>query len=136
MIKHIILVASLLLTAKHFALDTTEFAKPEMQQRYHALVEELRCLVCQNETIAGSNAPLARDLRQKVAEQLRAGKSDEEIREYLVERYGEFVTYRPSKQGAGRFLWVAPVLFIFVALILFVVITRRNSILTNGGIDG
>jgi len=109
------------------ALDVTEFEDPAMQKRYQALTNELRCLVCQNESIAGSNAPLAKDLRNKVATQLRAGKSDEEIRLYLVDRFGEFVSYRPSKKGINQILWLAPSVFLFLSLGLFLVIVKGNQ---------
>jgi len=128
MVKKFSLILILFLTFSLSALDTTEFEDPKMQQRYHQLTDELRCLVCQNETIAGSNAPLAKDLRQKVAEQLRAGKSDDEVREYLVERFGEFVSYRPSKKGAARYLWIAPFLFAGLAMIIFVFVVKSNKV--------
>ncbi len=123
-----LLAAFICVTPILFALDTTEFADPDMQARYHELVAELRCLVCQNETIAGSNAPLAKDLRNKVAEQLRAGKSDDEVRDYLVERFGEFISYRPAKQGVARFLWIAPLLFLVFALLAFVLVVSKNKV--------
>lgn len=83
-------------------------------QRYQALIHELRCLVCQNQSIAESNAPLAQDLREQVASQLAEGRSDDEIRDYLTARYGDFVLYRPPLRWRTALLWVGP--FVLVAL--------------------
>lgn len=78
------------------------------EQRYRALIHELRCLVCQNQSIAESNAPLAEDLREQVRAQIAAGKSDDEIIEFLTERYGDFVRYRPAFKGRTLLLWLGP----------------------------
>lgn len=122
------LVLSAFFTLSSFALDTTQFDDPILLERYKTLTEELRCLVCQNETIAGSSAPLALDLRRQVAEQIRAGQSDEQIRDYMTERYGEFILYRPSDSGAGKILWIAPLVFLLLAGFIFVlVLSNRDS---------
>jgi cytochrome c-type biogenesis protein CcmH len=78
------------------------------ERRLNALAEELRCLVCQNESIAGSRADLAVDLRRQIREQIRAGKSDEEILAYMTDRYGDFVRYRPPLKGSTLALWIGP----------------------------
>lgn len=87
--------------------------------RYQVLIEELRCLVCQNQTIAESNAPLAKDLRDQVERQILAGRSDEQILAYMTERYGDFVRYRPPLDARTAALWGGP--FVLVLLGLFVV---------------
>lgn len=81
---------------------------PALEKRVMQLAEELRCLVCQNQTIADSHAELAVDLRNQVRDMLRAGKSDQEIKDYMVQRYGDFVLYRPPVKPATTLLWVGP----------------------------
>jgi len=81
---------------------------PQVEARLKDLGEELRCLVCQNQTIADSHAPLAIDLRNQIREQVRAGRSDDEIRAYMVERYGDFVLYKPPLKATTLLLWIGP----------------------------
>jgi len=87
---------------------------PELEKRTAALAHELRCLVCQNQTLADSNAPLAVDLRNQIREQLAAGKSEQDVLDFMVARYGEFVLYRPPLRAATLALWIGP--FVFLAL--------------------
>ncbi len=89
----------------------------EYEVRYHALIQELRCLVCQNQNIAESNAPLAVDLKEQVAEMLQDGRSDTEIKDYLLARYGDFVLYRPPFKPLTWILWLGP--FVLLAFGLF-----------------
>ena len=95
---------------------------PKIENRVKHLAEELRCLVCQNQTIAESSAPLAVDLREQVRDQVRQGKSDTEIVDYVVARYGDFVRYRPPLKVSTVLLWFGPVLLLLAAL---VVLMRR-----------
>ncbi|TAJ25635.1 MAG: cytochrome c-type biogenesis protein CcmH [Bosea sp. (in: a-proteobacteria)] len=88
----------------------------EQQERYRRLVHELRCLVCQNQTISDSNAPLAQDLRAQVERQISEGRSDDEIRKYMTERYGDFVLYKPPVQNNTLVLWAGPFLLLLGAL--------------------
>jgi len=97
-------------------IETYEFSEPELELRYKALSQELRCPKCQNQNIADSNAPISRDLRAIVHEQLEAGASDEEIIVYLVDRYGEFVRYRPGVDNNTFWLWSAPLILFLMAL--------------------
>ena len=97
-------------------IETYEFSTPELEVRYKALSQELRCPKCQNQNIADSNAPISRDLRAIVHEQLEAGASDEEIIIYLVDRYGEFVRYRPGIDNNTFWLWSAPLILFCMAL--------------------
>ena len=99
---------------------------PEQELRYHALIQELRCLVCQNQTIADSNAPLASDLREQVRSQILAGRSDEEIKDYAAERFGDFVLYRPRLTTSTLLLWLGPLLLVSVAL-AFALLHQRRS---------
>jgi len=98
-----------------------------MENRIRNLEEKLRCLVCQNQTLADSNADLAGDLRREVREQVAAGRSDGQIIEYLVQRYGDFVLYEPPFKATTAVLWIGPfVLLAGAALILFVTLRRRR----------
>jgi cytochrome c-type biogenesis protein CcmH len=97
-------------------------ADPVLEKRVMTLAEELRCLVCQNQTLAESNAPLAEDLRNQVREKMRQGKSDKEVVDFLVERYGDFVLYRPPLKTTTVLLWFGPLLLLAVG---FAVLLRR-----------
>ena len=97
------------------------------EQRLVAISSELRCLVCQNESIAGSNAELANDLRREIRTMIRDGKSDAEIMDFMVSRYGDFVRYRPPLKGSTLLLWFGPVLLFVVALGAMVRYLRRRT---------
>lgn len=101
-------------------------ADPALEQRVLKLSEELRCLVCQNQTIADSEAPLAVDLRQQVREQLAAGKDESAIIQFMVTRYGDFVLYRPPIKPATLLLWFGPPLLLLIGLWLFMRTVRRR----------
>lgn len=92
---------------------------PALERRVSELGNELRCLVCQNQTIADSNAPLAVDLRNQIREQLKSGKSEREIKDYMVARYGDFVLYRPPLKASTVALWVGPFLLLVLGVWLF-----------------
>jgi len=98
---------------------------PEMDRRVNALANELRCLVCQNQTLADSNAPLAVDLRNQIREQLAAGKSEGDVREFMVARYGDFVLYRPPLKASTIALWVGPFALLFLGLWVLVRRVRK-----------
>jgi cytochrome c-type biogenesis protein CcmH len=97
-------------------------ADPVLEKRVMTLAEELRCLVCQNQTLAESNAPLAEDLRNQVREKMRQGQSDKEVVDFLVERYGDFVLYRPPLKATTILLWFGPLLLLATG---FAVLLRR-----------
>jgi cytochrome c-type biogenesis protein CcmH len=103
------------------------FEDAATQERYEALVKELRCLVCQNESIADSNALLAADLRREVREMMLAGRSDEEIKDFMVERYGEWVLFRPRLLPQTWLLWFAPALLLLPGAVIAVRIIRNRS---------
>ena len=120
-----LLMLLLLLTAPALAvIETYEFSNEELELRYHQLSAELRCPKCQNQNIADSNAPIARDLRQLLYTQLEEGASDQEILDYMVARYGEFVRYRPTFSGATAVLWLAPVLLLLAGLAVLALTLR------------
>jgi len=106
------------------------FANPQQQERFNKLTEELRCLVCQNQNLADSDAPLAHDLRREVHEMVLAGRTNEQVKEFLVTRYGDFVLYRPPVQKNTYLLWLAPLVLLLIgALILRSSIGKRSALL-------
>jgi len=98
-------------------IETYEFSSPDLELRYHQLSQELRCPKCQNQNIADSNAPIARDLRVVLYEQLEQGATDEEILAFMVARYGEFVRYRPGVDRNTVLLWAAPGLLLMLGAV-------------------
>lgn len=102
-------------------------ADPVAEKRLQALSEELRCLVCQNQTIADSNAELAVDLRREVRNMIKAGKTDQEIVDFMVARYGDFVLYRPPVKGITVLLWGGPMLLMVLGLVVLIRYLRRRS---------
>lgn len=125
------LVAGLLLgwiSAVSMAADAPPAAAdPALEKRVMAVSEELRCLVCQNQTIADSHAELAVDLRNQVREMLQKGMSEREIKDYMVNRYGDFVLYRPQLKSNTWLLWIGPFVLLVVGLSVLVVKLRRRS---------
>jgi cytochrome c-type biogenesis protein CcmH len=108
--------------------DVRTFDSPEQEAQYRELTEELRCTVCQNQNISDSNAELARDLREKTYQLVREGKSKAEIKDYMVQRYGNFVLYRPPITAGTFALWAGPFLFlVFGAWLLIRVLKRRRE---------
>ncbi len=110
-----VIVSMLLAVAA--AADAQPVLDESQQARYQQMAQELRCLVCQNQNIADSDAPLAADLREQLRMQLAAGRSDEEIAEYLTARYGDFVLYRPPFKPSTWLLWLGPFALLLVALV-------------------
>jgi cytochrome c-type biogenesis protein CcmH len=109
-------------------IETYDFSSPDLERRYHVLSQELRCPKCQNQNIADSNAPIARDLRVVLFEQLEAGASDDEILAFMVARYGEFVRYRPGMDRNTVLLWAAPGLLLALgAMGLFIHFRQRSA---------
>lgn len=100
---------------------------PRLERRMQALAAELRCLVCQNQTIADSNAGLAVDLKNQIREQMRAGRTDRQIMDFMVERYGDFVLYRPPVKAVTALLWGGPFLLLAVGAGTAAIIVRRRS---------
>lgn len=99
---------------------------PVVEQRLISISEEMRCLVCQNESLAGSRADLAQDLRREIRTLIKAGKTDPEIMEFMVSRYGDFVRYRPPVKPLTWVLWFGPFLLLIAALAMLVRLVRRN----------
>ena len=121
----VLLVAGLSMSA-WANIDTYQFDNPRQEAQYRALIEEFRCPKCQNQNLAGSDAPIAQDLKQKTYNMVKDGRSDAEIRQYMNERYGDFISYKPPVRPSTWILWFfPPVLLVFVMLAWF--IRNRNS---------
>ncbi len=109
------------------AVDPLPFQDQAQRDRFNALAGELRCMVCQNQSLADSDAPLARDLRRELFELIDAGKTDAEIKTYLTDRYGDFVLYRPPLDRRTWWLWFGPGLLALFALGVVVAVVRRRG---------
>jgi len=123
-----VLLAALALTCSAVAKEAAPLADdPKVEARLTSIAEELRCLVCQNESLIASRADLAMDLKRQVRELIKAGKSDAEIREYMVQRYGDFVLYRPPVKSSTLLLWLGPfALMIAGFCVVWIFIRRRR----------
>lgn len=109
------------------AIDANQLPTPALQKRYDALTQGFRCLVCQDESIAVSNADLAVELRDRVRKLLLEGKSDKDIVDYMVARYGNFVLYKPPLQANTLALWFGPAVLLLIAVGVVVAIVRRRA---------
>ncbi len=110
------------------AIEVLSFSSTEQEQRYKTLIAELRCLVCQNQSLADSNAELAQDLRHEVYIMIKNGQSNKEITDFLIARYSDFVLYRPPLRSSTALLWFAPAILIIAALaLLFITLKRRSD---------
>ncbi len=126
--RMLLALALCLSAAPAFAVDPMPFRDAAEEARFRALAAELRCVMCQNQSLADSNAPIARDLRNEVLELMQQGKSDEEIKAFLTERYTDFVLYRPPLRGSTLWLWIAPAaLLAGGAIVLLTVVRRRGA---------
>ncbi len=103
-----------------------QFRDTSEEQRFHALAAELRCVMCQNQSLADSNALIALSLRREVLELMRAGQTDAQIKDFLVQRYGEFVLYKPRVEGSTWLLWLGPAAILLAGAALVVVLVRRR----------
>lgn len=117
------------------AVDPVELPDPQLQQRYWDLSHELRCMQCQNQSIADSPVGLAGDLRREVRELLLAGKTDQQIRDHLVARYGDFILFRPQFSSRNAWLWLAPLVLFGIGLVAVVRVVRGRAKLVADGLD-
>jgi len=127
----IVSLATLCVAGGAFAIDSTEMPTPELQERYRALTHELRCMKCQGPSIADSPLDSAADLRREVRSQLLAGKTDQEIRDFMVERYGEYILFRPKLSARTVWLWVGPGVLLLLGAFIAVRIVRQRSALVG-----
>jgi cytochrome c-type biogenesis protein CcmH len=124
--------AALVLAGAAWAVDPTQLPDPALQARYEALTHELRCMQCQNESLADSPVDLAADLRRAVRDQLLAGKSDDDIRAWMTARYGDFILFRPRYSLRNAWLWGAPVVLLSIgALVSWRIVRQRAMLLGN-----
>lgn len=133
-------LALVLASGSAFAQPATDpmpltFTSPAEEKRFHALISELRCVMCQNQSLAESNAQIAVDLRREVLELMREGKDDAQIKEFLVARYGEFVLYRPQVESKTWLLWFGPAVVLLAGGFVVVGAVRRRSRNTTPAAD-
>jgi cytochrome c-type biogenesis protein CcmH len=123
-----LLLGLMLASGTALAIDSEQpFPDPAVQTRYEHLTHELRCLVCQDETVADSNAELAADFRRQIHEMVAAGRTDAEIKDYMVQRYGDFVLYKPPVQSNTVLLWTGPFILLLIALTVVMLVVRRRA---------
>lgn len=127
MIRFAVLIMSSLISWSAFAIDAGRaFEDDELQARYEAIIAEVRCVQCQNQTIKDSNVQIASDLRREIRRLLGEGKTDAEVYDFLVQRYGEFVLYRPRMSGFTLLLWIAPGILLLVGGVIAVRVVRKR----------
>ena len=125
----ICVVVSTTTVAGELSVSAFEFESPELAERYNALIQEFRCPKCLNTSLAGSDAPIAKDLRRAVHRLLHDGKTDQEIRDYMLARYGDFILYKPRMTPATLLLWFSPlILVLLLALALLRVRSRKSAV--------
>ena len=125
---YLLLLFSIFLSISVVSEERLDFANAEQRDRYQVMLQELRCLVCQNQSLADSSVGLAQDLRQEVYTMILAGKTDDQIIAFMVARYGDFVLYHPPIKTTTLFLWFGPFLLMLIGLLLlFRYIQKRNS---------
>jgi cytochrome c-type biogenesis protein CcmH len=134
--KNLLLAALLAFSLPLHAGEAAPAAEdPVIEQRLVKMAEDLRCLVCQNESLAGSHAELAEDLRREIREQMKAGKDDAQVIAYLTERYGDFVLYEPPFKPVTWLLWLGPLLFLGIGATAWYLILKRRRTLQDTPVD-
>ena len=126
--KQLLLLILLAFSTTHSiaGIEVHQFDSTEKETLYRNLTQELRCLVCQNQNLADSNAELAVDLREEVYEMINAGSSRQEIVDFMVARYGDFVLYRPPVKANTALLWIGPFIILIIALVTVIIFARRH----------
>jgi len=128
----------LLLIQATFAesIEAKDFKSLDQESRYHALIENIRCPVCQGQSISGSNSSLAKDLREQVRQMIISNKSNKEIYQFMVDRYGDFVVFKPPINWKTYFLWFAPLVFLVFCLFYLIRSTReKDEIVVDSSLD-
>ncbi len=123
----ILLFAGMLTMSAVASIDIYEFDSPQQEAQYQALINDFRCPTCQNQNLAGSDAPIAQDLKQKTYEMVKEGRSDSEIRAFMAERYGDFISYKPPVRPSTWILWFFPPILLLMVLIGWAYKTRHNT---------
>ena len=127
-----LIIACLLSAITYAAIDVYDFDSEQQEAQYRGLIEELRCPKCQNQNLAGSDAPIAQDLKQKTYDMVKDGRSDGEIRSYMQERYGDFISYKPPVRPSTWVLWFFPPLLLIVLLIGWFWQSKRRQLVASG----
>ncbi len=122
----------LLSMSVYAAIDVYDFDSPQQEAQYRGLIEELRCPKCQNQNLAGSDAPIAQDLKQKTYDLIKEGRSDGEIRGYMQERYGDFISYKPPVRPSTWILWFFPPLLLILLIAGWFWQTKRRQVIARG----
>ena len=137
MIRYIAALLAVFMASSVIAIDNdVAFDDPELQARYEKLISEVRCLKCQNQSIKDSNVFLASDLRREIRRLIEEGKTDAEVADFLVTRYGEFALYRPRVSGKTLFLWIAPfLLVVFGGFTMYRIVRHRMTLPINEDTD-
>ena len=130
--RTVVIFAALAWSLCAFAVDITVLPNDELQQRYEELTRQLRCMQCQNNSIADSPVGLAADLRLQVKEQLMAGKSDQQILDYMAQRYGNYILFTPPMERGTAWIWLLPLAAVLAGLFIGLRIVRRRSRLVEG----
>ncbi len=125
-------VVILLLMVPAFAGDPLIFTDVEQEARYQQLTVELRCLVCQNQNLADSDAPLAQDLREEIYNMMQAGSTNDEIKQFLIDRYGDFVLYMPPVKSNTLVLWLMPAVLLFGGALVVLIAVRKRKLNPGG----
>jgi cytochrome c-type biogenesis protein CcmH len=123
---------SVLSISAYAAIDVYDFDSVQQEAQYRGLIEELRCPKCQNQNLAGSDAPIAQDLKQKTYDMIKEGRSDSEIRAYMQERYGDFITYKPPVRPSTWILWFFPPLLLIVLIVGWFWQSKRSQRIASG----
>ncbi|MBE0440803.1 MAG: cytochrome c-type biogenesis protein [Psychrobacter sp.] len=126
------IIAALLSVTSYAAIEVYDFDSPQQEAQYRGLIEELRCPKCQNQNLAGSDAPIAQDLKQKTYDLIKDGRSDGEIRAYMQERYGDFISYKPPVRPSTWILWFFPPLLLIILLIGWFWQSKRRQLVVSG----
>ncbi|MGO2339596.1 MAG: cytochrome c-type biogenesis protein [Psychrobacter sp.] len=126
------IIACLLSVTSYAAIEVYDFDSPQQEAQYRGLIEELRCPKCQNQNLAGSDAPIAQDLKQKTYDLIKDGRSDGEIRAYMQERYGDFISYKPPVRPSTWILWFFPPLLLIILLIGWFWQSKRRQLVASG----
>ena len=130
-----VLVLLCLIAAPTWAVDTAGMSDPALQARYLVLIHELRCVQCENNSLADSDASIAADVRRQIRDMLSAGKSDKEIKGYLVSRYSEFILFRPEYSWRNAWLWGLPLFLLIIGVTVAVRVIRQRGALVDNDED-
>jgi cytochrome c-type biogenesis protein CcmH len=129
--RSILMLVFLICVKGHAAVDPFEFENETQRERYQHFIEDMRCPKCQNQNLAGSDAPIANDLRHELQRLLKEGKSDSEITEHMVSRYGEFILYKPPFDKKTAALWLAPIGFLVIGIVVLINVVRSRAATTD-----